>query len=39
MGVGVRSCTCSRLKCSFPNTLPASDFMSCSVHPGCDEMK
>ena len=39
IGVGVRSCTCSSVKCSRPSTLPASACMSRSVQPGCDEMK
>ena len=39
IGVGVRSCTCSRSKWSLPNTLSASERMSRSVHPGCEEMK
>ena len=39
IGVGVRSCTCSNVKCRRPSTLSARACISRSSQPGCDDMK
>ena len=38
MGVGVKSCTCSRWK-SNPLVITANSAISSAVHPGCELMK